>query len=156
MRANIDSICTFKGCPCSLSQSHHLTFNPSLFFEAFYIMKYSVGREPPLSRWHTWHIEPCRRSVARSILAHRTCHILSHGITLCHYLQAVFQMTGLIAVLDNISDSLLGNIEHQTHILLAWQYICCYGDFLPPWRSGVVPFSTRPLSFFSPCSQSFH
>lgn len=43
-----------------------------------------------------------------------------------------FQMTVFRAVLDNISDLLLGNIEHQTHILLAWQYISCYGDFLPP------------------------
>lgn len=34
-----------------------------------------------------------------------------------------------IAALDNISDLLLGNIAH---ILLAWQYICCYRDFLPP------------------------
>lgn len=45
---------------------------------------------------------------------------LSHGITQCHYAQAVFQMTVVIAALDNISDLLLGNTEHQTQILLPW------------------------------------
>lgn len=85
-------------------------------------MKYSEGREPPLSLWHTWYMKPCCHSVARSILAHRMCHILSHGIT-----QAVFQMTVFIAAWDNITDLLLGNIEHQTYFtalaihLLLWR-----------------------------------
>lgn len=62
---------------------------------------------------------------------------MPHALTWHHpmsYRQAFFSNGAVfIAVLDDISDLLLGNMEHQIYfIILVQYYTCCYGDFLPP------------------------
>lgn len=73
-------------------------------------------------------MESCHHSVARSISAHRMCHILSHGITLCLNTQAVSQMLWL----DNIK-----HISLARPPLLHWLL----------WRLSLLPWKAAPCPF---------
>lgn len=99
-------------------------------------------------------METCRRSVTGSILAHRICHILSHGTTSCHYTLAIYQMTVLIAVLDIISD--LKWIEPQTHFIVLAIHLLQW-KLSPLLREAAQYLFLLTLSLLlSLCLQSFH
>ena len=97
------------------------------------MMRYSAGGAPPVA-----HMEPRRRSVARSILAHTGCATFSHMASPNAVTHKLFSQ---MAALDNISDLQLGNIKH----IFYWP--CCYGDLFSTLREAACHPVFHPALF---------